>query len=89
MTSPRFPRATSRRSCVPKDLEVHANPTGLGVVTHRSFLGAITRLGVGVGGSVVRVDVRSSQAEDLALGTRVDVSVTARDVLVTTPLPTS
>jgi putative spermidine/putrescine transport system ATP-binding protein len=71
----------------PEDLEVQPNPSGLGIVTHRSFLGATTRLGVGLGGSTLRVDVRSSQSDDLVLGTRVDVSVTARDVLVTTPLP--
>ncbi len=73
----------------PEDLDVTPNPNGLGIVNHRSFLGALTRVGVGLGGSTVRVDVRSSQADDLVLGTRVDVSVTARDVLVTTPQPTS
>ena len=59
----------------------------MGVVTHTSFLGATTRVGVGIGGAYLRIDVRSTEAEDLVLGTRVDVSVTARDVLVTTPLP--
>ncbi len=73
----------------PEDLDVTPNPNGLGIVNHRSFLGALTRVGVGLGGSNVRVDVRSSQADDLVLGTRVDVSVTARDVLVTTPQPAS
>ncbi|HTT58463.1 MAG TPA: ABC transporter ATP-binding protein [Acidimicrobiales bacterium] len=73
----------------PEDLDVQPNPNGLGIVNHRSFLGALTRVGVGLGGSTVRVDVRSSQADDLVLGTRVDVSVTARDVLVTTPQPAS
>jgi putative spermidine/putrescine transport system ATP-binding protein len=71
----------------PEDLDVAANPNGLGVVTHRSFLGATTRMGVGIGGANLRVDVRSTQADHLELGTRVDVSVTARDVLVTTPSP--
>jgi putative spermidine/putrescine transport system ATP-binding protein len=71
----------------PEDLEVTINPNGLGVITHRSFLGATTRVGVGVGGANLRVDVRSSEADELELGTRVDVSVSARDVLVTTPLP--
>ncbi len=73
----------------PEDLDVQPNPNGLGIVNHRNFLGALTRVGVGLGGSTVRVDVRSSQADDLVLGTRVDVSVTARDVLVTTPQPTN
>jgi len=71
----------------PEDLSVTIDPTGLGVVTHTSFLGATTRVGVGFGGAYLRIDVRSTEAEDLVLGTRVDVSVTARDVLVTTPLP--
>jgi putative spermidine/putrescine transport system ATP-binding protein len=71
----------------PEDLEVTINPNGLGVITHRSFLGATTRVGVGIAGANLRVDVRSSEADELELGTRVDVSVSARDVLVTTPLP--
>jgi putative spermidine/putrescine transport system ATP-binding protein len=70
----------------PEDLSISANPSGLGVVTHRSFLGSTTRVGVGIAGANVRVDVRSSDADDIELGTRVDVSVSARDVLVTTPL---
>jgi putative spermidine/putrescine transport system ATP-binding protein len=73
----------------PEDLDVTVNPVGLGIVNHRSFLGATTRLGVGIGGAHVRIDVRSTQANDLELGTRVDVSVNARDVLVTTPPPAS
>jgi putative spermidine/putrescine transport system ATP-binding protein len=73
----------------PEDFDVIVNPVGLGVVNHRSFLGATTRLGIGIGGANLRVDVRSSQAEDIEVGTRVDVSVNARDVLVTTPQPTS
>jgi putative spermidine/putrescine transport system ATP-binding protein len=71
----------------PEDFHVTVNPNGLGVVTHRSFLGATTRVGVGFAGTNLRVDVRSSEAGELELGTRVDVSVSARDVLVTTPLP--
>ena len=57
----------------PEDLDIVINPNGLGVVTHRSFLGATTRVGVGIAGANLRVDVRSSQADDLELGTRVDV----------------
>ncbi len=73
----------------PEDLDIVPNVNGLGVVNHRSFLGATTRIGVGLAGTNLRIDVRSSQADGLELGTRVDVSVTARDVLVTTSLPTS
>jgi putative spermidine/putrescine transport system ATP-binding protein len=73
----------------PEDLDVVVNPNGLGVVTGRSFLGATTRVDVGIAGSNLRVDVRSTNADELELGTRVDVSVNARDVLVTTPRPAS
>jgi putative spermidine/putrescine transport system ATP-binding protein len=73
----------------PEDLRVELNEAGLGVINHRSFLGATTRLGVGVAGNTVKVDVRSSDAELLDIGVRVDVSVSARDVLVTTPQPIS
>jgi putative spermidine/putrescine transport system ATP-binding protein len=44
----------------PEDLDVTVNPNGLGVITHRSFLGATTRVGVGIAGANLRVDVRSS-----------------------------
>ncbi len=73
----------------PEDLSVSVNPAGLGVVIHRSFLGSTTRVAVGIAGSNVKIDVRSSDADELELGTRVDVSVSARDVLVTTPQPAS
>jgi putative spermidine/putrescine transport system ATP-binding protein len=69
----------------PEDLDVTLNPSGLGIVTHRSFLGATTRIGVGLAGANLRIDIRSSQADDVQVGSRVDVSVNARDVLVTTP----
>jgi putative spermidine/putrescine transport system ATP-binding protein len=73
----------------PEDLDVVVNPVGLGIVKARSFLGATTRVDVGIAGANLRVDVRSTEADDLELGTRVDVSVNARDVLVTTPRPTN
>jgi putative spermidine/putrescine transport system ATP-binding protein len=66
----------------PEDLEITADPSGVGFVTHKSFLGAITRLVVQVGETLVRVDVRSDQGEDLAFGARVNLRVVARDVLV-------
>jgi putative spermidine/putrescine transport system ATP-binding protein len=67
----------------PEDVEVHEAPSGLGVVTNRSFLGASTRVEVGIGGATVKVDVRSSDADGLEIGLRVDLSISARDVLVT------
>ena len=35
----------------PEDVDVVVAPTGLGIITHKSFLGATTRLEVGIGGS--------------------------------------
>jgi putative spermidine/putrescine transport system ATP-binding protein len=67
----------------PEDVTATLSPTGLGVVTHRSFLGAVTRLEVGLAGSSIKVDVRSADADDFELGARVDVALSARDVLVT------
>ncbi len=67
----------------PEDVSAKLASDGLGIVNHRSFLGATTRLGVGIGGVSVKVDVKSSDAEFFELGTRVDLSVNSRDVLIT------
>ena len=67
----------------PEDLEVQEAADGLGIVTHRFFFGPTTRLQVGVGGVNVKIDIRSSVAEVFEVGTRVDVLVHARDILVT------
>jgi len=66
----------------PEDVVAEVSTNGLGVVNHRSFLGAMTRLGIGIGGVTVKVDLRSGDAADLELGARVDLSLSARDVLV-------
>jgi putative spermidine/putrescine transport system ATP-binding protein len=71
----------------PEDLDVRQAPDGLGVVTHRFFFGATTRLQVGVVGASVKIDIRSSVADAFEIGTRVDVLVSARDVLVTERRP--
>jgi putative spermidine/putrescine transport system ATP-binding protein len=73
----------------PEDVDVVVAPTGLGVVTHKSFLGATTRLEVGIGGASVKVDVFSSAADVFELGTRVDLVANARDVLVTASRPSN
>ena len=73
----------------PEDVDVIVAPTGLGIVTHKSFLGATTRLEVGIGGAKVKADVLSSAADVFELGTRVDVVANARDVLVTEARPTT
>jgi putative spermidine/putrescine transport system ATP-binding protein len=67
----------------PEDVSAKVASDGLGIVNHRSFLGATTRLGVELGGVSVKVDVRSSDAELFELGTRVDLALSSRDVLVT------
>jgi hypothetical protein len=58
------------------------DPAGKGFVTHRSFLGATTRLVVQVGEIPVRADVRSELGAEIALGTHVNPTVISRDVLV-------
>jgi putative spermidine/putrescine transport system ATP-binding protein len=73
----------------PEDVDVIVSPTGLGIVTHKSFLGATTRLEVGIGGASVKADIPSSAAEAFELGTRVDLVANARDVLVTASQPAS
>jgi putative spermidine/putrescine transport system ATP-binding protein len=66
----------------PEDISIEVNPAGKGFVTHRSFLGATTRMVVQVGEISVRVDVRSEVAADIELGTHVEVKVISRDVLI-------
>lgn len=73
----------------PEDVDVAVAPTGLGIITHKSFLGATTRLEVGIAGAVVKADVLSSAADVFDLGTRVDLSANARDVLVSASRPTT
>lgn len=71
----------------PEDVDVEVAPDGLGVVIHRSFLGATTRLEIGIGGETVKADVLSSVADDFELGTRVRLGVNVPDVLVTEQRP--
>ena len=66
----------------PEDVSIVVDPAGKGFVTHRSFLGATTRLVVQVGEILVRVDVRSELGAEIALGTHVNPTVISRDVLV-------
>ncbi len=66
----------------PEDLSARPDPAAAPFVTHQSFLGATTRLTVQVDGRPVRVDVRSDAADEFQPGTRVSLSVVARDVLV-------
>ncbi len=71
----------------PEDLTVTPDPGSLPFVTHKSFLGATTRLVVQVDGVPIRVDLRSDVAADIELGARVRPEVVARDVLVAPRAP--
>ncbi len=66
----------------PEDVTIDVDPTGDGFVTRKSFLGAMTRLVVQIGEIPIRVDLRSDRASEIELGTRVRVSVVARDILI-------
>ena len=66
----------------PEDVSIVVDPAGKGFVTHRSFLGATTRLVVQVGEIPIRVDVRSELGAEIELGTHVNPTVISRDVLV-------
>lgn len=66
----------------PEDVAIDVDPAGKGFITHRSFLGATTRLIMQVGELSVRVDVRSEVAADIELGTHVRPRVISRDVLI-------
>jgi putative spermidine/putrescine transport system ATP-binding protein len=66
----------------PEDVAIELDVEAKAFVTHRSFLGATTRLVVQVGEIPVRVDVRSDVAADIELGARVRPKVISRDVLV-------
>ena len=68
----------------PEGLAVTAAPAGAGIVTGKTFLGAVTRVQVLLSDTVsVKVDVASVTASSLAVGEAVDVSLTADSVLVT------
>ena len=67
----------------PEDVEVQRQSDGAGVVVHRSFLGAMTRLEVAIEGATLKADVMSARADDYELGSRVSLRINSRDVLVT------
>jgi putative spermidine/putrescine transport system ATP-binding protein len=67
----------------PENLTVAAAEGGNGIVTGRTFLGAVTRVAVRLSGDTeVAVDVSSAAAADMAPGTAVQVGVPAAPVLV-------
>jgi len=67
----------------PEDVSVRVDESGEGVVQHRSFLGATSRLEIGFADVVIKTDVRSNDAALYDLGTRVSLELAAHDVLVT------
>ena len=67
----------------PENLAVAAADGGNGIVTGRTFLGAVTRVAVRLSGDTeVAVDVSSAAAAAMAPGTAVQVSLPAAPVLV-------
>jgi putative spermidine/putrescine transport system ATP-binding protein len=68
----------------PEDLTVGAAVGGNGIVTNRTFLGAVTRVAVRLSGDTeVSVDVSSAVALEMAPGTAVQVGLPSTPVLVT------
>jgi putative spermidine/putrescine transport system ATP-binding protein len=67
----------------PENLTVAAAEGGNGIVTNRTFLGAVTRVAVRLSGDIeVSVDVSSGVALEMSPGTAVRVSLPAAPVLV-------
>jgi hypothetical protein len=67
----------------PENLTVAVAEGGDGIVTGRTFLGAVTRVAVRLSGDTeVAVDVSSAAAAAMAPGTAVQVSLPAAPVLV-------
>jgi putative spermidine/putrescine transport system ATP-binding protein len=72
----------------PENLTVAAAEGGDGIVTGRTFLGAVTRVAVRLSGDTeVAVDVSSAAAAAMAPGTAVQVSLPAAPVLVAPRVP--
>src|SRR5579863_9504800 len=68
----------------PEGLTMQVIENGNGIVTTRTFLGSVTRVGVLLSGDVtVQIDKASSEAASLAPGTSVQVSLPADPVLIT------
>jgi putative spermidine/putrescine transport system ATP-binding protein len=67
----------------PEGLTMQVVENGNGIVTTRTFLGAVTRVGVLLSGDVtVQIDKPSSEAAALAPGTSVSVTLPSAPVLV-------
>jgi putative spermidine/putrescine transport system ATP-binding protein len=72
----------------PEGLTMEVVENGNGIVTTRTFLGSVTRVGVLLSGDVtVQIDKPSSEAAALPPGTAVQVSLPAEPVLTAPPKP--
>ena len=70
----------------PEGLTMQVVENGNGIVTHRTFLGSVTRVRVLLSGDVaVQIDKPSTEAAALAPGTSVSVSLPPEPVLVASP----
>jgi len=67
----------------PEGLTMQVVENGNGIVTHRTFLGSVTRVRVLLSGDVaVQIDKPSSEAAAVALGTSVSVTLPPEPVLI-------
>jgi len=67
----------------PEGLTLQVAENGNGIVTTRTFLGSVTRVGVQLSGDIaVQIDKSSSEAAALAPGASVSVSLPGQPVLV-------
>jgi putative spermidine/putrescine transport system ATP-binding protein len=70
----------------PENLALEAAPQGAGIVTHKTFLGSVTRVSVLLDGdTAVKVDQPSDVASRMATGSAVDVLLVDDEVMVTDP----
>ncbi len=70
----------------PEGLRIEAVPGGNGIVTDRSFLGSVSRIGVRLSGDVeVKVDHPSAQSGNFAPGASVQVSLPSSDPVLVAP----
>jgi putative spermidine/putrescine transport system ATP-binding protein len=71
----------------PEGLNMEVAEHGNGIVTTKTFLGSVTRVGVLLSGDVtVQIDKPSAEAAELAPGTSVSVTLPGEPVL-TAPRP--
>ena len=72
----------------PEGLTMQVGQNGNGIVTHRTFLGSVTRVRVLLSGDVtVQIDRPSSEAAALTPGTSVSVALPPEPVLIAPRLP--